>query len=71
MATILLGILFVGIFVVLMSVGLIFKGKELKGTCASQNPLLLENGVSCSVCGQPVGSCENEDATKQNLEIAQ
>jgi hypothetical protein len=51
------------LFVVLMSVGLIFKGKALQGTCASQSSLL--NDGTCSFCGKPAGSCENETTSEK------
>lgn len=58
--TVVLAISVMVLFAVLMSTGLLIRGKEIKGTCASQNPLLLKDGVECGVCGKPVGSCENE-----------
>ncbi len=47
------------IFAILMSVGLLIKGKELKGTCASQSAQF-GNGDTCGMCGKPVGACDNE-----------
>lgn len=56
MTTVLLGIGFVALFFVLMSVRLIFLKKgEFKGTCASQSPFLNKEGVTCSYCGKKVG----------------
>ena len=66
MATVLLGMTLVGLFAILMSIGLIVRGKEIKGTCASQNPMLLKDGVTCGACGKPVGDCKNKE--KQELE---
>jgi len=67
MTTILLGIGFVGIFFIFMSVRLIFlKNGEFKGTCASQNPYLNKEGEACGYCGKTVaagdacGNSENE-----------
>lgn len=56
MATLLLGIGFVALFFILMSVRLIFlKDGQFKGTCASQNPFLNKEGASCGYCGKKVG----------------
>ena len=58
MATILFTFGIVGFFFILMSVRLIIKKEEFKGTCASQNPFLKKQGISCG-CGN--GDCENEN----------
>ncbi len=52
---------FIAIFFVLMSVRLLLKKEgEFKGTCASQNPLLVKEGITCSgACGGQ-GECENK-----------
>ena len=51
----------IGIFFLLMSVRLLFKKEgEFKGTCASQNPFLVKQGITCSgSCGH-TDECENE-----------
>ncbi|TAF68284.1 MAG: hypothetical protein EAZ55_00240 [Cytophagales bacterium] len=67
MTTIILGVVFMGVFALLMSVGLLVRGKELKGTCASQNPELAKLGIECTVCGKVVGSCENEEANLKKI----
>ena len=55
--TVLLGIGFVALFFVLMSVRLIFLKKgEFKGTCASQNPYLNKEGAACGFCGKTVSA---------------
>lgn len=65
MTTILLGIGFVAIFFIFMSVRLIFlKDGQFKGTCASQNPYLNKEGEACGYCGKTVASgdaCGNPD----------
>lgn len=66
LVTILISIAAVGIFATLMSVGLLLKGKELKGTCASQSAQF-GNGETCGMCGKPVGACENEPKDKLEL----
>ena len=54
--TTLITIGFIAVFFLLMSVRLIFKKDgEFKGTCASQNPLLVKQGITC------VGSCGHSD----------
>jgi len=59
MTTVLLGIGFIALFFVLMSVRLIFLKKgEFKGTCASQNPYLNKTGEACGYCGKTVGAGE-------------
>jgi len=64
--TILLGIGFIALFFILMSVRLIFvKDGEFKGTCASQNPYLNKEGTTCGFCGKSVApgdSCGNPDS---------
>ena len=40
---------------------LLKKMEDFAGTCASQNPLLNQEGESCSLCGaQPNEQCVNE-----------
>ena len=59
--TTLITIGFIAVFFILMSVRLIFKKEgEFKGTCASQNPYLVKQGITCTgSCGHN-GDCENE-----------
>ena len=54
----LLGLGFAGIAVKI----LLKKNGKFAGTCASNNPLLQDEGVSCSVCGAtPEEQCKKED----------
>ncbi|MEM6523052.1 MAG: hypothetical protein AAGF85_01995 [Bacteroidota bacterium] len=66
MATLFLGIGFIALFFILMSVRLIFlKDGQFKGTCASQNPYLNKEGATCGFCGKKVGEgteCGNPDS---------
>jgi len=66
MATVLLGIGFIALFFVLMSVRLILKKDgEFKGTCASQSPFLNKEGESCGFCGKTMTgeeSCGREES---------
>lgn len=39
------------------------KGGEFAGTCASNNPLLQEEGAVCGLCGaRPEEQCKNDEA---------
>ena len=39
------------------------KGGEFAGTCASNNPLLQEEGAACGLCGaRPEEQCKNNEA---------
>jgi len=39
------------------------KGGEFAGTCASNNPLLQEEGAACGLCGaRPEEQCKNEES---------
>ena len=66
MATVLLGVGFVALFFILMSVRLIFlKDGQFKGTCASQNPYLQKEGATCGYCGRKVEegeACANPES---------
>ncbi len=59
MTTVLLGIGFIAVFFILMSVRLIFvKNGEFKGTCASQSPFLNKEGGTCGYCGRNIDAGE-------------
>lgn len=66
MTTVLLGIGFIALFFIMMSVRLLFlKNGQFKGTCASQNPYLNKTGEACGYCGKTVGAgeaCGNPDS---------
>ncbi len=54
----LLGLAFLGIAVKIWAK----KGGEFAGTCASNNPLLQEDGASCGVCGaRPDEKCKDPE----------
>ncbi|MFZ6001075.1 MAG: hypothetical protein ACOYW3_11245 [Bacteroidota bacterium] len=56
MAVFLLTIGVFALFFLLMSVRLIFiKDGEFRGTCASQNPMLAKEGITCNYCGKTIG----------------
>jgi hypothetical protein len=68
MTTVLLGIGFVALFFVLMSVRLIFlKDGEFKGTCASQNPYLNKDGAACGYCGKTIKSGDSCASPKSEV----
>ncbi len=54
----LLALAFVGIAIKI----LVKKNGEFAGTCASNNPMLKEDGVTCGVCGaRPEEQCKKEE----------
>lgn len=58
MAIVFLAIAFAGIAIKI----LIKKDGQFAGTCASNNPLLQEQGASCGLCGaRPDEQCKQED----------
>ena len=68
MATVLLGIGFLALFFILMSVRLILrKNGEFKGTCASQNPYLKNEGGTCGYCGKDLNA--GEECGKPKSEV--
>ncbi|MEQ8418188.1 MULTISPECIES: hypothetical protein [Imperialibacter] len=73
MVTVLLGIGFIALFFILMSVRLIFlKNGEFKGTCASQSPFLNKEGVTCGYCGknlQPGDACADPAGGNPDSEV--
>ena len=62
MGTFLIAITILGIGILGMAVRLIFiKNSEVRGGCASKNPMLMEEGVVCGVCGKvPTGQCADD-----------
>lgn len=60
LAIVLLAMAFAGIAVKIWAK----KGGEFAGTCASNNPLVQEQGASCGLCGaRPEEKCKRDDAT--------
>lgn len=54
----LLGLAFAGIAIKIWAK----KGGEFAGTCASNNPILQEEGASCGLCGaKPEEQCLNDE----------
>ncbi|MDG0973073.1 MAG: membrane or secreted protein [Crocinitomicaceae bacterium] len=57
-AVILLGLGFAGIAIKIWAK----KGGEFAGTCASNNPLLQEEGATCGLCGaKPEEQCKSTE----------
>jgi hypothetical protein len=57
-AVVLLGLGFAGIAIKIWAK----KGGEFAGTCASNNPLLQEEGASCGLCGaKPEEQCKSTE----------
>ena len=57
-AIVLLALAFAGIAVKI----LVKKGGAFSGTCASNNPMLREEGAVCGLCGaKPEEQCKNEE----------
>ena len=59
MTVLLISIGAVALFFTLMSVRLLLvKDGEFRGTCASQSPFLLKDGVTCGYCGRNLSAGE-------------
>jgi hypothetical protein len=52
-----LGLIFIAFLLsfVLINIRHIITGKEFRGTCSSNNPMLKKKVGECSVCGRPEG----------------
>jgi hypothetical protein len=61
MKLILISIVFLGLAVLGIAIKLwMKKDGEFAGTCASNNPMLQDDGASCSLCGaRPEEQCKN------------
>ena len=52
-----------GLSFCLINIRHIFTGKEFRGTCSSNNPMLMNNFGECTVCGkQPDEDCKLPEA---------
>ena len=62
MKLILISIVFLGLAVLGIAIKLwAKKDGEFAGTCASNNPMLQDDGASCGVCGaRPEEQCKND-----------
>ena len=62
-----LGIIFAvfGISFVLINLRQVVTGKEFRGTCATNNPMLKDRVGECTVCGkQPGEECQGDNLQK-------
>jgi hypothetical protein len=64
--SLIVGILFLLIAVAGLGLRFIFKGESVRGTCASQTPLLNQSGESCGICGRKPGE-ECGDPEKEKI----
>ena len=56
---------FVGLIVVMLNIGYIFKKREFRGSCASNNPMIADNHGTCSVCGKKADeACKMPEVSK-------
>lgn len=56
-----IGILLISVAGIAVKI-LIKKDGKFAGTCASNNPMMREEGVSCGVCGaKPTEQCKSND----------
>ncbi len=62
-----LGIIFAafGVSFLLINIRQLFTGKEFRGTCATNNPMLKDEIGECSVCGRKPGEeCQMPEVNK-------
>ena len=53
----------IGVSFFLINIRHIFTGKEFRGTCASNNPMLKSELGECGVCGKKAGeACKQPEA---------
>jgi hypothetical protein len=43
---------FFGIAIIALNIGYIFKKREFRGSCSSNNPMLADKFGNCTVCGK-------------------
>ncbi len=57
-----------GISFILINLRHVVTGKEFRGTCATNNPMLKNEIGECSVCGSKPGEdCKEEDVKKESF----
>ena len=63
LVVIIFSVVLVGI--ALLNISYLIKGREFRGSCASNNPLLKDKFGSCTVCGKtPEEDCKLPQPTK-------
>lgn len=68
MSTVLVALVVMLIFVGLMSIGVIFGRKPLKGSCGGMGAALGEKDYVCDLCGDDESKCEEINAVKTSTE---
>ncbi len=62
---------FLGFFVLALNIGYIFKKREFRGSCSSNNPMVAEQIGSCPVCGKtPEEECKMPEKEKAKLSVS-
>ncbi len=59
MITFILAFVFIALMVAGMALGLIFKGRPLKGSCGGMSSLGME--TACEICGGDTKKCDEEN----------
>lgn len=58
MATFILAFCFIAFMITAMAVGVIFRGKPIKGSCGGMAALKMD--TACDICGGDTQKCEDE-----------
>ncbi len=58
MATFVLAFCFIALMIAAMAVGVIFRGKPIKGSCGGMAALNMD--TACDICGGDTKKCEDE-----------
>ena len=66
MAEIFLSILFFGLLIAAMAVGVIMGGKPISGSCGGVGAALGEEDYICDICGGDPDKCEEQDVSVIN-----
>ena len=66
MAEIFLSILFFGLLIAAMAVGVLMGGKPISGSCGGVGAALGEEDYICDICGGDPDKCEEQDASVIN-----
>lgn len=60
---------FTGLAILMFNVGYIFRKREFRGSCSSNNPMLADKFGTCSVCGKTADeACKMPEKQKSDLE---
>jgi hypothetical protein len=62
---------FIALFVIALNIGYIFKKKEFRGSCSSNNPMVADQVGNCPVCGKsPEEDCKLPEEEKKKLSLS-